>query len=493
MMMVIRRLKLTKPHHLHLSTTTKTKTTVSPPTPVDQNHLLRVCTILYQQQNSLDSRLHVSLSSCTFDLTHEFFLQVCNSFPYSWRPVYRFFLYTRSDPLFSHSSTSFNKMLDVISKSRNIDLFWEVLQDMAKRGLVNDKTFRIALKTLASVRELKKCVQFFRLMNDNGFEYSLDTLNIVLEILCKDKLVGEAKYVVLKLKEFIKPSEVTYGWLVMGFCEMGDLIEASKVWNLMVEEGLEPGVQVFEKMMETLFKNNRYDEAMKVFRTMRVMRKDDLSLSTYRLVIDWMCKKGKVMLANMVFDEMLKRGFQEDDSTLASLIDGLLARARVREAYKIARGISRPEIGVYHALIKGLLRLKKTSEATQVFREMIRRGCEPTMHTYIMLLQAHLGKRGRKGPDPVVNFDTIFVGGLVKAGKSLEATKYVERTLSGGVEVPRFDYNKFLHYYSTEEGVVMFEEVGKKLREVGLVDLADILRRYGEKMATRERRRDRPV
>ncbi|KAL1805070.1 hypothetical protein ACET3Z_028138 [Daucus carota] len=65
--------------------------------------------------------------------------------------------------------------------------------------------------------------------------------------------------------------------------------------------------------------------------------------------------------------------------------------------------------------------------------------------------------------------------------------------LNRGQEVPRFDYNKFLHCYSNEEGVVMFEEVTKKLREVGSFDLADIFARYGEKMATRDRRRNREL
>lgn len=190
---------------------------------------------------------------------------------------------------------------------------------------------------------------------------------------------------------------------------------------------------------------------------------------------------------------MRERGIEADNLTLGSLIYGLVARGRVREGYKVVEGIEKPDISVYHGLIKGLLRLKRASEATQVFREMIKRGCEPIMHTYVMLLQGHLGKRGRRGEDPLVNFDTIFVGGLVKAGKLLEATKYIERTMKRGLEVPRFDYNKFLHYYSNEEGVVMFEEVGKKLREVGMFDLADIFRRFGEKMATRDRRRSRVV
>ncbi|CAK9142404.1 unnamed protein product [Ilex paraguariensis] len=413
----------------------------------------------------VDPKLHSSLTRCHFDLTQEFFLQVCNKFPYSWGPVYKFFQFTQAQPHFNHTSTTFNKMVDIIGKSSNIDLFWEVLQEMGRRRLVNDGTYRIALKTLASARELKKCVEFFHLMNENGYGYNLETLNKVVETLCRTKLVDEAKHVVLKLKDWIKPNGVTYKWLIYGFCDVGDLIEASKVWNLMVDEGFQPDIDAVETMMETLFKNDQFGEAMKVFQSIRVKRIDALGLSTYRIVIHWMCKKGKLGQAHVMFEEMQKRKIQVDNETLTSIIYGLTSKGRDTEAYKVVEGIDKPDISVYHSLIKGLLRLKKASEATQVFREMINKGCEPTMHTYIMLLQGHLGKRGRKGSDPLVNFDTIFVGGLVKARKSLEATKYVERVLNRRLEVPRFDYNKFLHYFSNEEGVVMFEAMSKKLRE----------------------------
>ncbi|KAI9169330.1 hypothetical protein LWI28_010787 [Acer negundo] len=276
--MLIRRLNLAKPlttilshrnHHARFLTTTTTATAestqpqltnpnspTSTSSPVNPDHLLRVCTILYQQQNSPESRLHSSLTSCNFNLTHEFFLQVCNKFPLSWRPVHLFFLYTeKAHPSFPpHSTLTFNKMVDIIGKSRNIDLFWQVLQEMGRRRLVNDKTFRIALKTLAQVRELNKCVNFFHLMNNCGFEYSLERLNKVMETLCENKLVEEAKYLVLKLKEWIEPNGVTYGWLIKGFCDVGDLIEASKVWNLIIDQGFEPGIDVVDKMIETFLR-----------------------------------------------------------------------------------------------------------------------------------------------------------------------------------------------------------------------------------------------
>ena len=123
-----------------------------------------------------------------------------------------------------------------------------------------------------------------------------------------------------------------------------------------------------------------------------------------------------------------------DGEVLGDLVYGLLARRRVREGYSVFYGVKEKDIALYHGLMKGLVRIKRAGEATEVFREMVASGCEPNMHTYIMLLQGHLGKRGRKGRDPLVNFESIFVGGLVKAGRTLEATKFVERTMWGGVE-----------------------------------------------------------
>lgn len=317
----------------------------------------------------------------------------------------------------------------------------------------------------------------------------MDVLNRVTRTLCARRYVDVAKAVVSKLRDVIKPDETTYGLLVVGFCRAGDLVGAAKIWNKMLDAGLEPDVEAYEEIAVTMFKNNRLEDAMGLFKMMRRRRFCDLGSASYGAVIEWMCKEGRVLYAFMVLAEMIKRGVRVENATLGDLIYGLLARRRVREGFKVVEGVEEADVSIYHGLMKGLLRLRKAKDATEVLREMVRKGCEPNMHTYIMLLQGHLGKRGRKARDPLVNFESIFVGGLLKAGKTLQATKYVERMMRGGVEVPRFDYNKFLHCFSNEEGVVMFEEVGRKLKEVGLGDLGDVFLVYGERMATRDRRR----
>ena len=77
---------------------------------------------------------------------------------------------------------SLNKLVDVIGKAKNIDLLWEDLCKMGRHGLVNETNFRIALQMLASVRELKRCVEYFHLMNGFGFGYSLGSLNMGLRL-----------------------------------------------------------------------------------------------------------------------------------------------------------------------------------------------------------------------------------------------------------------------------------------------------------------------
>ncbi|PKA50352.1 Putative pentatricopeptide repeat-containing protein [Apostasia shenzhenica] len=466
----------------------------SSPTPIEPSFLLRLCTVLYQQQHAPDPRLHSHLrrlalpSSPSF--LHELLLQVCNHFPSSWRPAHRFHLFLSSPdsplPTFSLSTVTANKLLDVYGKSRNVDLLSDHLRLMADSCLLSVSSLRIAARSLADAREISKCVNLFRL--EPQF-LSGPALNSVVHELCLRKHVDVASAVVSKLRDSIPPDGETYRLLIVSLCRSGDLVLAAKLWNRMVEEGLEPEVDAYEEMMITQFKLNRLEEAVKLFRSMKENRFRDLGLKSYRVMIEWMCKEGRIPHAYTVFGEMLKRGFPLDGATLGALIYGLMAKKRVREAYRIFDETEELDVSLCHGLIKGLLRLRRPAAATGVFREMVRRGVEPTMHTYVMLLQGHMGKRGRKGRDEAVNFERIFVGGMVKAGRTLEASKYAERTIHGAVEVKRFDYNKFLKLFSDEEGVVMFEEVGRRLKEAGMADLGDVFLVYGERMATRERRR----
>lgn len=395
----------------------------------------------------------------------------------------------------------------MLGKGRNVPLLWDFLQEASEAGKTNDRSYILAAGYFAEGRQIKKLVGIFELIkkhDPNG--HNVGTLNRFVEMLCRRRLVVEATEVVKKLRSTIPPNGETNGHLISGLCKKGDLIGATKIWNSLMDMELEMDIQIdcYEEMMGSFFKMNRWEDGRRMFVAIRQRRLGELGMSMYNTYITWMCKLGKILASMQVLGEMVKRGVGYNAETMGSILYGLVIRQKVREAWRVLDKVMGFDVGeyddmirVYHGLMKGFIRLKRPSDATRVFVEMVERGCEPIMHTYIMLLQGHMGRKGRKGRDPLVNFGSIFVGGLVKVGKTLEATKYVERMLvgrgGGTIDVPRFDYNKFLHSFSNEEGVIMFREIGKKMKDVGMVDLSHVFLRYGEKMTTRDRRRRLPL
>ncbi|EER99662.1 putative pentatricopeptide repeat-containing protein At1g26500 [Sorghum bicolor] len=490
--------------HLSTSTPSPAPAPVPVPKPTDPALLLRLCTILYQQQHDPDDSLRRRLSALPLPTApadiRELFLQASARFPLSWRPVHRLLAHLSTlhhgdgdgdggGGGFPHSPATAARLLDVLAKSGNIDLLHSTLFSLP-RSLLSAAALRAAVRGLAPAREVGKVAKLVTLFPEC---HRARVLTFVTDVACSEPCrlpdVAEKAIKRAEHRHGVERTGRCCDLLVVAYCRAGSLADACRVWNGMERRGLEPGAAAYQEIVVTMFKNNRVADAMKMFDGMRRNGVPDNEGGCCCAVVSWLCKDGRVWGAYMVLAEMVKRGLEVDGELLGDLVYGLMVRRRAREAYRVFHGVKEKDIALYHGLMKGLLRIKRAGEATEVFREMITRGCEPNMHTYIMLLQGHLGKRGRKGRDPLVNFESIFVGGLVKAGRTLEVTKFVERTMWGGVDVPRFDYNKFLYYFSNEEGAVMFEEVGKRLREVGVIDLADILSAYGERMTTRDRRR----
>uniref|UniRef100_A0A0D9X157 Pentacotripeptide-repeat region of PRORP domain-containing protein n=1 Tax=Leersia perrieri TaxID=77586 RepID=A0A0D9X157_9ORYZ len=462
------------PLHLRLLSTTSADASTpspspspspAPPRPTDKALLLRLCTILYQQQHAPDATLRRRLAALNLPFSdpsdlRELFLQAAARFPLSWRPVHRLLDHLTAAHGFSHSPATAARLVDVLAKSRNIDLLHFTLLSLPTELARSPSTLRAAVRGLAAAREVGKVSALVAIFPEAE---RLRILGFVTDVVCSVCRLPDVAEKVIKQAEHrhgVSRDARCCEMLVVAYCRAGMFSDACRVWNGMERRGIEPGAAAYEEIVVTLFKNNRVPDAMKVFDGMRRRGVSGGNRGgCYRAVVSWLCKEGRMWGAYMVFAEMVKRGVEVDGEVMGDLVYGLLARR------------------------------KRAGEATEVFREMVARGCEPNMHTYIMLLQGHLGKRGRKGRDPLVNFESIFVGGLVKAGRTLQATKFVERTMWGGVDVPRFDYNKFLYYFSNEEGVLMFEEVGRRLKDVGHVDLGDIFLTYGERMATRDRRR----
>ncbi|RWW66227.1 hypothetical protein BHE74_00026408 [Ensete ventricosum] len=111
------------------------------------------------------------------------------------------------------------------------------------------------------------------------------------------------------------------------------------------------------------------------------------------VVSNWMkdilrYKRDKTLLADLTTVQRLRRAKAHyckvrTDSTLevgggqphaGGVGYGLLVRRKAREGYTVLEGVAEPDISMHHGLIKGLLRLRRAGEATQVFRATVERG-----------------------------------------------------------------------------------------------------------------------
>lgn len=112
-------------------------------------------------------------------------------------------------------------------------------------------------------------------------------LSTLIYWLCKERLIWEARKLFDEFKRGFPPSELTYNVLIAGMCEKGELCEAGRLWDDMVEKRCAPNA------------------------------------FTYGTLIAGFCKVGNAREGIRVLEEMLNKGYSPNNSTFSILIKSL--------------------------------------------------------------------------------------------------------------------------------------------------------------------------
>ncbi|KAK4339145.1 hypothetical protein RND71_040607 [Anisodus tanguticus] len=121
---------------------------------------------------------------------------------------------------------------------------------------------------------------------------------------------------------------------------------------------------------------------------------------TFNIVIDGLCKEGKVEDAEEVMKHMAGKGVEPDIITYNTIMDGYCLcgqRDRARRVFDsmIDKNIE-SDIISYNILINGYCKEKKVDESMQLFCEISHKGSKPNTATYNTILQG-LFEVGRIG------------------------------------------------------------------------------------------------
>ncbi|XP_008232205.1 PREDICTED: pentatricopeptide repeat-containing protein At5g16420, mitochondrial [Prunus mume] len=135
----------------------------------------------------------------------------------------------------------------------------------------------------------------------------------VIYWLCKEGKVWEAKKLFNQFKTDLIPSVMTYNMLIAGLCEVGELCEAGRLWDDMVEKGCAPNAFTYNMLIKGFCKIGKAEEGIRILEEM--LDKGCLpNKSTYGMLIEGLCDLGKESEVTKVISLAMSNGDIESAS-----------------------------------------------------------------------------------------------------------------------------------------------------------------------------------
>ncbi|CAN6978973.1 hypothetical protein BRARA_I04317 [Brassica rapa] len=455
----------------------------------------RVCKVI-DELFALDRNMEAVLDEMNVSLSHDLIVEVLERFKHARKPAFRFFCWAGERPAgFAHDSRTYNSMMTILAKTRQFETMVSLLEEMGAKELLTMETFTIAMKAFAAAKERKKAVGIFELMKKYKFKIGVETINCLLDSLGRAKLGKEAQVLFDRLKERFTPNLMTYTVLLNGWCRVKNLMEAARIWNGMIDQGLKPDVVAHNVMLEGLLRSRKKSDAIKLFHVMKA-KGPCPNVRSYTIMIRDFCKQSSMEAAVEYFDDMVDSGLQPDAAVYTCLITGFGTQRKLDTVYELLKEMQEkghpPDGKTYNALIKLMASRKMPEQAARIYNKMIQNGIEPSIHTFNMMMKSYFMARnyemgravweemGKKGICPDDNSYTVLIRGLIGEGKSREACRYLEEMLDKGMKTPLIDYNKFAADFHRGGQPDIFEELAQRAKFSGKFAASEIFARWAQ-------------
>ncbi|CAL5368892.1 unnamed protein product [Camellia sinensis] len=287
-----------------------------------------------------------------------------------------FFIWAKSQPNYTHDSTSYHLIIDILAKVRQFDVAWQLIIEMDQLNVKLDSTtFGILIRRLVSAGLTRQAIRAFDDMecfiqnqvNSDDFCFLLDTL-------CKYGYVKAATEIFNKRKWKFEPDVKLYTVLIYGWCKINKPQMGERFFREMVDRGIEPNVVTYNVLLNGICRKSSLHPEDRFERTVRAAEK--------------------------VFDEMRERGI-EPDVTSYSIVLHVYSRAHKpalsldKLKFMKSKGIC-PSVAMYTSVVKCLSSCGRIEEAEELLDEMVCNGVSPSAATYNCFFKEY---RGRKDSD----------------------------------------------------------------------------------------------
>ncbi|KAL3521648.1 hypothetical protein ACH5RR_019797 [Cinchona calisaya] len=314
-----------------------------------------------------------------------------------------------------------NLLFSVYMDCRKTDLAMDHYKQLINDAPFNPSptTYRILIKGLVDNKKLERAIELKDEMLSKGLAPDPIVYSYLMSGHGKDSNRDGVFNLYEELKEKMGGSildGVIYGSLMKGYFLRRMEKEAMECYEEAVGENskIRMSAVAFNSVLDALSKNDKFDEALKLFD--RMLNEHDppkrltVNLGSFNVMVDGYCTSGKFKDAICVFNSMGEKRCRPDTLSYNNLIDQLCKNGMLAEAEELYIGMkekgvnpdeytfvtlmdtcfeenrpddaaayyrtmveskSRPNLGVYNRLVEGLVKVGKVDEAKSFFEMMV--------------------------------------------------------------------------------------------------------------------------
>ncbi|CAN6232349.1 unnamed protein product [Urochloa humidicola] len=372
-----------------------------------------------------------------------------------WKSALGFFQWAQSrGDGYAHTPDACSRMVDLLGKMRQIDRMWDLLSEMHCRGLVTVDAVAKSFRRLAAARRWRDAIVLFDRLEDMGLERNTETMNVLLDALCKEKKVELAREVFVVLSPHIAPDAYTFNIFVHGWCSVRRIDEAMWTIEEMKTKGFPPTVITYTAVLEAYCKQRKFSRAYDLLDSMGSQGCHP-NVVTYTMVMTSLAKCERFEEALSVSDRMRSSGCEPDTLFYNSLINLLGKAGHLFEASQVFR-LEMPRNGVprnlatYNTMISILCQYGRDDDALDLLKEMEAQSCKPDLQTYQPLLRLFFSRRGhgnavdqllselvnKSGLGLDLDTYTLLIHGLCRVGETDWAYRLYDQMVGSEI-VPR--------------------------------------------------------
>ncbi|KAK4439650.1 Pentatricopeptide repeat-containing protein, mitochondrial [Sesamum alatum] len=243
--------------------------------------------------------------------------------------------------------------------------------------------FDLFIQTCAKLRMVDGVLDACKLLFDHGFTLSVISFNTLLHVMQKsdkaDLVWGVYEHMI---DAKICPNEVTMRIMVSALCKEGKLEKFLGIVDRMHGKRCSVPQQIVNTcLVYEMIEENRSEDGLVI---LKKLLQNNMILDTisYSLVVFAKVKMGNLDAARQIYEEMLKRGFEENAFVCSLFVGAYSEERRIDEAIVLLEEMERlglkPLDETFNQLVKGCSLNGRLEDSLVFCKQMIRMGLLPS-------------------------------------------------------------------------------------------------------------------